>query len=61
MAKPRAVIDVVMAKALADHFLEQIRFFVGTFSRPKARNGRAALVRFEVQHALCCEVERLVP
>ena len=61
MAKPRAVVDVIMAETLADHFLEQIRFFVGAFSRSKARDGRTAPVRFEVQHAPCCEIERLVP
>ena len=61
MAKPRAVVDVIVAETLADHFLEQIRFFVGAFGGPETSDGRAALVGFKVQHALCCEIERLVP
>ena len=56
VAEPRAVIDVVMAKALTDHFLEQIGFFIGAFRTAKARHLAPAPLE-----ALCCEIQRLVP
>ena len=56
MAQPGAVIDVVMAKALTDHLLKQIGFFIGAFGAAKARHFAPA--PFE---ALCCKVQRLLP
>ena len=45
MAQPRAVINIVMAKALTDHFLEQIRLFIGAFGAAKPGHGPPTMLR----------------
>ena len=42
MAQASTMIDVVVAKALTDQFLEQVGFFVGAFGASEACNGLAA-------------------
>ena len=62
MTEPRAVVDIVVAEALADKFLEQIGFFVRALGRAEARNRAGAFV---VPAAACQPpgggVERLFP
>ena len=43
VAQPRAVVDVVGAKALADQLLEQIGLFVGTLGRPEPGQRRRSV------------------
>src|SRR6056297_3326754 len=61
MAEPRAVIHVVMAKALPDEFLKQIRLFIGAFGAAETRNGRTAMGVLEPLQLTRRQVERLVP
>ena len=44
MTQPRAVIDIVVAKAGADQLLEQIGLFVGAFRRAEAGDGLVAVL-----------------
>ena len=51
------MVDVVVTKALTDHLLKQVGFFICAFCRSKARNASTA----DLFHTLCREVQRFVP
>src|SRR6056297_863253 len=61
MAQARAVIHVVVAKALTDKFLKEIRLFIGAFGAAETRNGRTAMGVLEPLQLTRRQVERLVP
>ena len=61
VAEAGAMIHVVVPETLANEFLEQIGFFIGTFSRTKARNGVAAIGLFEPGQTACGDIQCLFP
>ena len=61
MAQPRAVIDIVMAKALTDQLLKQIGLLIGAFGTTETRNGLPAFVGFQIEQPFGCKIQRLVP
>ena len=56
MAKPRAVIDIVVAEALPDQLLKQVSFFIRAFGRTKPCN-----LTTSPFHALCRNIKRFFP
>ena len=61
MAKPRAVIDVVVKKALPNEFLEKICLFIGTFGRTKPRYSLAAMLITQPRQSTCGKRHRFIP
>ncbi len=61
MAESRAVVDVVVTKALTDEFLKEIGFFVGAFCATETRHAGAAIDVFETFERPSRQIERLVP
>ena len=61
MAEPGAVIDVVVAEALADQLLEEIGLLVGAFGRAEAGDRLPAVSLCQRGEAAGGDVERLVP
>ena len=60
MTEPRAVIDIVVAKALTDEFLEEVSLFVRALCRSKARNATTC-ISTKVGKPLGCEIQSFVP
>src|SRR5215210_8955839 len=61
MAQPRAVVDVVGAKAGAYQLLEQIRLFIRALGRTEAGKRLHALLIADFDKTLGGDVERLFP
>ena len=61
MAKARAMVDIIAAKAGAHELLEEIGFFIRAFCRAKTCQGAGTILLTNVSQSACGEIERFVP